>query len=201
MRSSHDPMIPAQNHNHKAYDNLKIKFLTYARQKHDVSSGVTTALKKAGCMEKLRVDKLSHHDLTSFPFAVVELKRKHTPAAGIVTCECQAASASARALSLHRTLYMKSHWGRSDYHERDGYDIPPCVAFTCIGTSVRVWLVYEESRRKDAKVVCINPDPAWKSSVLTSLGHAMHLCNQYRAHMGSHSTSPFSQQHAGMGQD
>jgi hypothetical protein len=52
-------------------------------------------------------------------------------------CYCQAANAAAAALDLQAQLFDKLKYQRSA-------QLPPVVAFTCIGPVVKVWLAYQE---------------------------------------------------------
>ncbi|KAF2465378.1 uncharacterized protein BDR25DRAFT_360732 [Lindgomyces ingoldianus] len=76
-------------------------------------------------------------DLSYFPWAVVEMKRNtEVSEAFIGRCYFQATHPAATALAFETQLLKKSF----------GYpfpEVPPVIAFTCIGLRVKVWLAYQ----------------------------------------------------------
>ena len=73
-------------------------------------------------------------DLVGFPWAVVEVKRRSTDESVKNFCYQQAANASATALDIMTHLFEVSD-GRALN------DLPPIIAFTCIGPELRLWLM------------------------------------------------------------
>lgn len=53
-------------------------------------------------------------------------------------CYCQAANATAAALTLHAQLLKKSFGDSLS-------PVPPVIAFTTVGPNVKVWLAYQTS--------------------------------------------------------
>jgi hypothetical protein len=73
-----------------------------------------------------------------FPWALVELKKSpdgHDPRD---RCYQQAANASAAALDIMTRLFQQS-----DGHISD--NLPPIIAFTCVGPEFRLWLMFWET--------------------------------------------------------
>lgn len=88
---------------------------------------------------------LSSADRTCFPWAVVEMKRQATTLdASIEKCYCQAANAAAAALDMQRQLF-------SEFNDNTWSQPPPVIAFTCIGSDVKVWLMYEDKQGQFGK--------------------------------------------------
>jgi hypothetical protein len=76
-------------------------------------------------------------DKSCFPWAIVEMKRDPAnPDESTERCYCQAANAAAAALELEAQLFDKLDVAWSD--------LPPVVAFTCIGPIVKVWLAFHD---------------------------------------------------------
>jgi hypothetical protein len=83
-------------------------------------------------------------DRSCFPWAVVEMKRHaETPDESMERCYCQAANAAAAALELQAQLFNKLG--------ETSPELPPVVAFTCIGPIVKVWLVYQDPTTRSKK--------------------------------------------------
>jgi hypothetical protein len=105
--------------------------------KQGVSCASTTGLRK--WIEAPDKTILSSHDKSCFPWAVVEFK-KHATAPGSSDkerCYCQAANAAAAALELQDQLFDKVGSDAS-------LQLPPVIAFTCVGPIVKVWLAYQD---------------------------------------------------------
>lgn len=106
-------------------------------KRNEVFSAPTTGLRR--WMESPEKTSLHTSDLSCFPWAVVEMKR-HTeqpenPEISTERCYCQAANAAAAALTLQAQL-LERNFGHSFSN------LPPVIAFTCIGPIVKVWLAY-----------------------------------------------------------
>lgn len=78
-------------------------------------------------------------DLMCFPWAVVEVKHRTVAESKKDFCYQQAANASATALDIMTRLF-----GEPDGQVPD--DIPPIIAFTCIGPELRLWLMFWHKR-------------------------------------------------------
>ena len=79
--------------------------------------------------------ELRNPDLMCFPWAVVEVKRRSKDEGVKDFCYQQAANASATALDIMTDLFKTSHGLVPD-------DLPPIIAFTCIGPELRLWLTF-----------------------------------------------------------
>ena len=75
----------------------------------------------------------SSDDLVCFPFVVVELKHPLIGESQEQFCICQAANGASVALKMLVQLYKHA--------DRHAEEVPPVVAFTCIGSKISVWLV------------------------------------------------------------
>jgi hypothetical protein len=110
--------------------------------KHGVSCVPTTGLRK--WIDRPGRTDLSSSDRSCFPWAVVEMKRHaEDPDESIERCYCQAANAAAAALELQAQLFDKVG--------DPFFELPPVIAFTCIGPIVKVWLAYQDGRAKNEK--------------------------------------------------
>ncbi|KAI7087573.1 hypothetical protein KC356_g4052 [Hortaea werneckii] len=78
---------------------------------------------------------LSDSDLMCFPWAVVEFKHARVNRSEMNKCYLQAANSSATALRMLGALFRKAAGSVPE-------DLPPVIAFTCIGPAVQVWLTY-----------------------------------------------------------
>ncbi|KAF2108146.1 hypothetical protein BDV96DRAFT_653041 [Lophiotrema nucula] len=130
--------------------------------RNDVFCAPTTGLSR--WLNSPKTANLSASDRTCFPWAVVEMKKSATGSeASIERCYCQAANAAAAALELQAQLFNKD--------SGDSSDLPPVIAFTCIGPNVKVWLAYETKMDSSAfrqwRMVCI-----WSTSVQLTWGVA-----------------------------
>lgn len=105
--------------------------------KQGVSCAPTTGLRK--WVDAPIKPALSSHDASCFPWAIVEFKKTFTTGsnANEEKCYCQAANAAAAALELQGQLFDKANGGLSS-------QLPPVIAFTCVGPIVRVWLAYQD---------------------------------------------------------
>lgn len=100
---------------------------------HKVYSTTTKGLKSGARTRKAAA--LKAHDLLCFPWAVVEMKYSSISQDKVEYCYCQAANASAAALRLQEQLFEHAY-GDSPKN------LPPIIAFTCIGPCIKVWLTY-----------------------------------------------------------
>ena len=82
------------------------------------------------------IQKLTYNDLICFPFAVVELKHGMVGGSHQEFCYCQAANGASAALSMLENLFQYTERKENYQH------VPPVVAFTCIGPSIRLWIAY-----------------------------------------------------------
>lgn len=85
--------------------------------------------------EKEKLQNLQDHDFMCFPWAIVEAKRAQVGAREIEECYCQAANGTAAIISTYRALFRSSITMGAD-------DLPPAIAFTCVGSRLKVWLTY-----------------------------------------------------------
>lgn len=82
---------------------------------------------------------LTASDLSFFPWAVVEMKKRaKVPDTKIERCYCQAANAAGAALTIREEFVNKLPVTRAS--------IPPVIAFTCTGPKVKVWLMYRDTQ-------------------------------------------------------
>jgi hypothetical protein len=124
-----------------------------------VICGPTTGLRK--WTQSPKSTFLSTRDLACFPWAIVEFKKQvqGSKVAAKERCYCQAANASAAALSLQAQLSARAmkmmividkQRTADDVYSR----VSPIISFTCVGPIVKVWLTYyeepnaEEQRRR-----------------------------------------------------
>ena len=75
-------------------------------------------------------------DLMCFPWAVVEVKSAAVDVSTERMCYCQAANASAAALSLREKLLLASK------KNEPNPEALVIFSFTCVGTHVKLWLTY-----------------------------------------------------------
>lgn len=85
---------------------------------------------------------LSDSDLMCFPWAVVEVKHARVDQSKINDCYLQAANSSAVALRMLGALFQKATGSMPE-------DLPPVIAFTCIGPAVQVWLTYKAGSNRE----------------------------------------------------
>jgi hypothetical protein len=86
-----------------------------------------------------RIQELSSYELSCFPWAVVEVKKPDVENSHMEFCYCQAANGSAAAPGILESVFMKAYASIPD-------DLPPIIAFTCIGPDLKVWLVYNDHK-------------------------------------------------------
>jgi hypothetical protein len=98
-----------------------------------VHSATTTGLRR--WTETKDDVKLKAPDLLCYPWAIVEMKHSQVSPAEVEKCYCQAANASAAALSLQEQLFAPA-FGTIPK------TLSPIIAFTCIGPRIKVWLTY-----------------------------------------------------------
>lgn len=109
---------------------------------HKVSCVPTTGLRN--WIKDPEKSVLRGPDRSCFPWAVVEMKRHATNShESIERCYCQAANAAAAALELQAQLFDKLG--------ETSPELPPVVAFTCVGPIVKVWLVYQHQAARFTK--------------------------------------------------
>ncbi|KAL9617417.1 MAG: hypothetical protein Q9160_007774 [Pyrenula sp. 1 TL-2023] len=112
---------------------FSLKVLNKLRLK-GLHSAVTTGLRKG--TESEDGGMLDTPDLLCYPWAIVEMKKySRVPPAEVDRCYCQAANASAAALSLQERLYARAFSAAPS-------NLPPIIAFTCVGPQVKLWLTY-----------------------------------------------------------
>jgi hypothetical protein len=106
---------------------------------HGLSCGPTTGLRRWTKDPEKTV--LRGPNRSCFPWAVVEMKR-HAAShdKSVKRCYCQAANAAAAALELQQQLFNKL--------SETSPELPPVVAFTCVGPIVELWLTYQDQRTK-----------------------------------------------------
>jgi hypothetical protein len=76
-------------------------------------------------------------DLISFPWAIVEVKPTEWKVKSKMFCYCQAANASAAALTLREKLQ------RASQRDDPNPDALVIFSFTCIGPVVKLWFTYK----------------------------------------------------------
>jgi hypothetical protein len=81
--------------------------------------------------------ELGAADLMCFPWAIVEVKTSPCKTAFKQFCYCQAANASAEALTMREK--------RAAQAEQPSRDALLIFSFTCVGPSVRLWVTYRAS--------------------------------------------------------
>ncbi|KAK4552629.1 hypothetical protein LTR86_010273 [Recurvomyces mirabilis] len=82
-----------------------------------------------GLAKSFNAKAMHKEDLMAFPFAVVELKHGEVNDSQRDFCFCQAANGISRSLTILENLYKREH----------GIPVPPVIAFTGIGSAIRVW--------------------------------------------------------------
>ena len=70
-----------------------------------------------------------------FPWAVVEVKKPNVKEQDVEFCYCQAVNGSAVALRIFESIFLEAYGAIP-------HDLPPIIAFTCIGPDLKVWLVF-----------------------------------------------------------
>ena len=132
---------------HDCGENFSGEFLKCLRNDGGVNktikSTVTTGL------DKKNVRELNAYDVMCFPWAVVEVKHADVKPHEIRKCYCQAANASAVALGLQESLFVEA------YGSIPG-DLPPVVAFTCVGPDFKVWLTFRDQQSEERRVVGVS---------------------------------------------
>jgi len=87
-------------------------------------------------------------DLMCFPWAVVEAKHGRGRQGNAEFCYCQAANASAAALRLREQLAVKADGSRWKQNL-------PVIAFTCVGSRIKLWLTYREGESGQVVTHCV----------------------------------------------
>ncbi|KAF5853188.1 hypothetical protein GGP41_001754 [Bipolaris sorokiniana] len=103
-------------------------------------------------------DQMRSLDLMCFPWAVVEVKSAAVDVSTERMCYCQAANASAAALSLREKLLLASK------KNEPNPEALVIFSFTCVGTHVKLWLTYRPTKKK-VVMRCI-----WATSLEISWG-------------------------------
>lgn len=83
-------------------------------------------------------------NLTCFPWAIVEAKHGMVNGNTKDFCYRQAANATSVALSMFSTIFRTANGAIAD-------DLPPVIAFTCVGPAIRVWLTYDDGTSQDPR--------------------------------------------------
>jgi hypothetical protein len=122
-----------------------------------VHSATTTGLRRWA--ETKNGVKLKAPDLLCYPWAIVEMKHSQVSSAEVEKCYCQAANASAAALSLQEQLLALA-FGTIPR------TLSPIIAFTCIGPRIKVWLTYRW-KGFGKKFIVSNKDVAFSGFQLT----------------------------------
>ncbi|PGH09626.1 hypothetical protein AJ80_07655 [Polytolypa hystricis UAMH7299] len=108
-----------------------------------------------------RTTPIRQNQLLCFPWAVVELHPEEVPQESTEQFSyCQAANGALVALKLYEDLYKRAIGHDGSIH--------PVVVFTCIGSEVRLWLAYSDSKDNKLigrKMVCI-----WASTLSLTWG-------------------------------
>ena len=131
---------------------FSLKTLAKLREDRFISTP-TTGLQKWS--ESKGYVSLATSDLSCFPWAVVEIKKRvEAPHSRIERCYCQAANGAAAALTI-RERFLERCYG---YGADASIDIPPVISFTCIGPIVRVWLTFQ-SPGPSGKRIQVSGDP------------------------------------------
>ncbi|XXH03479.1 hypothetical protein Hte_009884 [Hypoxylon texense] len=125
--------------------------------KRGIYSCISTGLQRH-TPEKSR---LRGHDRLCFPVIVCEMKGQDAPNSRIEECYCQAANASAAALTLQEKLLRETTYGDEARKHCAG------VVFTGIGPRVKVWITYYDpaSTSMERKMVCV-----WSTSLELTWG-------------------------------
>lgn len=89
---------------------------------------------------------MSNYDLMCFPWVVVEVKKPDVDLPDVQQCYCQAANGCTIALNILRSPFLKAYGNIPD-------DLPPIIAFTCVGPDLRLWLAHIDSNVKTGQHV------------------------------------------------
>ncbi|KAL9115200.1 MAG: hypothetical protein Q9227_000994 [Pyrenula ochraceoflavens] len=120
----------------------------------------TTTKGLRGWPKAKKTTALKAHDLLCYPWAVAEMKHSSVSQSEVEHCYCQAANASAAALTLQEQL-LEQAFGDSPE------EVLPIIAFTCIGPRVKVWLTYRAEGESGSSTImrCI-----WSTSIELTWG-------------------------------
>lgn len=118
-------------------ENFRVSFLAELRGQgsEGLRSSLTTGLLKVSRDERVT---LRTPDRMCFPWAVVEVKRASLANDGPEPekfCHCQAANATATAIRIQEALFQQATGSIPE-------DLPPIIAFTCVGPDFKLWLAY-----------------------------------------------------------
>jgi hypothetical protein len=100
-----------------------------SRSPWELKSSLTTKIPQGD------LEDLQNSDTMCFPWAVVEVKKCPRRQDVRHRCYRQAANASATALDITTRLFEEPGGHVSD-------DLPPIIAFTCVGPELRLWLTF-----------------------------------------------------------
>jgi hypothetical protein len=117
--------------------NFSLDYLMKLREPNEEGKCTRCALNRGlykASQGQCRIPELSSYELSCFPWAVVEVKNPDVENSHVEFCYCQAANGSAAALGILESVFMEAYASIPD-------DLPPVIAFTCIGPDLRVWLV------------------------------------------------------------
>ncbi|KAI7226979.1 hypothetical protein KC330_g8602 [Hortaea werneckii] len=106
------------------------------------TTGLSRAIQTSEGLIRKAPYGLSDSDLMCFPWAVVEVKHARVDQSKISNCYLQAANSSAVALRMLGELFKKATGSVPE-------DMPPIIAFTCIGPAVQVWLTYRAGPNRE----------------------------------------------------
>lgn len=122
--------------------NYSVHYLMGLRRANSAGGGLRFSLNTALynlSRGQVKVGDMSNYDLMCFPWAVVEIKKPQVGNAAVQLCYCQAANGCAIALRILRSLFTTAHGVVP-------HDLPPIIAFTCVGADLRLWLGYMDSK-------------------------------------------------------
>ena len=127
---------------------------------------------------------VGEHHLVCYPWAVVEVKHGQVDNSDTTFCYRQAANATAAALVIQESLWKVSH---NSLGRRIPSDLPPIVAFTCIGPKVRVWLTFKDrkSLNRQRRVSHFIPDAMPSVTDECGVEYDMHLFDEPYHALGS----------------
>jgi hypothetical protein len=135
--------------------NFSVDYLMQLRQPSTnglrLKCSLNAGLYKAS-QRKCKIDELNDYELMCFPWALVEVKKPDVQDKDVEKCYCQAANGSAIALKILGSVFFEAYGSIPD-------DLPPIIAFTCIGPDLRLWLAYVDRQPElGQKVICPTPN-------------------------------------------
>jgi hypothetical protein len=125
--------IPVEHKLDPHVRNFTLSILTELRNRStdNVISSPRTSLQR---WKPRKQESLGAADLTCFPWAIVEVKTSPSKSDAEEFCYCQAANASAKALTMREKL--------AACFVHPSQEALVIFSFTCIGPSVRLWVTY-----------------------------------------------------------